>query len=311
LAGASSRGGDLASDATAGSVLRLMGELNVGGGRTGIGQRDGVVEYAGGASTSYTLSVTNTARLAANNGIGSGVIINLGVSANATLDLNGFSTSVESVTRNANTTWIENNGAADSVLTVTPTADRTYSGGIRDNSGSSSNKVSLVKDGSSSYTLSGNSTYTGATTVSAGTLLVSGALGNTAVTVGASATIGGTGLLGGSLTFDGAAFLGISDLNDPLAVTGSVSFGSGFGIDNIVGIDWLAVDLGTYTLLTNTADFSLAGLDNFGLSNAYNVGGGRSAYFQNGSLQLVVIPEPGAALLGGIGTLLLLCRRRI
>ena len=37
---------------------------------------------------------------------------------------------------------------------------------------------------------------------------------------------------------------------------------------------------------------------------------GRLAYFQNGSLKLVVIPEPGVALLGGLGLLALLRRRR-
>ena len=35
------------------------------------------------------------------------------------------------------------------------------------------------------------------------------------------------------------------------------------------------------------------------LSRTYDIGDGRSAYFAEGSLQLVVIPEPAAALLGG------------
>ena len=54
-------------------------------------------------------------------------------------------------------------------------------------------------------------------------------------------------------------------------------------------------------------------VSNFGSGNAYDLGG-KSAYFQtdinNSSLNLVVIPEPRAALLGGLGLLALLRRRR-
>jgi hypothetical protein len=74
---------------------------------------------------------------------------------------------------------------------------------------------------------------------------------------------------------------------------------------------WGSVADGIYTLIDTTAtDFSLARLENFGLANAYDIGGGCSAYFRRGSLQLVVIPEPAAALLGGLGLLALLRRRQ-
>jgi hypothetical protein len=53
-----------------------------------------------------------------------------------------------------------------------------------------------------------------------------------------------------------------------------------------------------------------AALGNNSLGTAYDLGGGRSAYFEEGSLKLVVIPEPRAALLGGLGLLALLRRRR-
>jgi autotransporter-associated beta strand protein len=160
-------------------------------------------------------------------------------------------------------------------------------------------------------TIGSSSTYAGSTLVSAGTLLVTGALANSNVSVDAAATFGGSGSLGGDLTFGINSFLTIVDLNTPLTVTGAVTFGSGFGIDNILGINWQAVDLDTpYTLLANDTDFSSAGLDHFGIDNAHDVGGGRSAYFENGSLQVVVIPEPRAAFLGGLGMLFLLRRRR-
>ena len=51
-------------------------------------------------------------------------------------------------------------------------------------------------------------------------------------------------------------------------------------------------------------------LDNLGYANAYDIGGGRKAYFQNGSLQLVVVPEPSSALLLGVSALGMFMRRR-
>jgi autotransporter-associated beta strand protein len=114
-------------------------------------------------------------------------------------------------------------------------------------------------------TLSGDSTYTGATLVSAGTLLVNGQLGNTAVTVDGSATVGGTGSLGGSLAFSGTSNLRVVNFNDPLAVAGTVTFGSDFGIDNLLGINWDSLDLHTaYTVLTTTQSFGTGDIANFG-----------------------------------------------
>ncbi len=173
--------------------------------------------------------------------------------------------------------------------------------------------LALTKSGTGTWKLSGTSTYTGATTISAGTLLVTGTLGSTAVSVGANGTIGGTGALGGSLAFDGDSTFNVLNIADALAISGSVTFGSGFGINNLTGINWDTLDLNTpYTILDNATDFSVAGLDHFGLANAVDVGAlGRQAYFQNGSLQVVVIPEPNvAALLGSLGLLALAHRRR-
>jgi autotransporter-associated beta strand protein len=171
---------------------------------------------------------------------------------------------------------------------------------------------SVTQAGLNALTLAGTHTYEGATTVSAGTLYVTGALSNSAVTVEANATIGGTGSLGNGLAFAGTSFLEVVDLNDALAVAGTITFDSGFGIDNLLGIDWDSLDLNTaYTVLSTGQEFDELDIANFGFANRVPVGSsGREAYFTNGSLAVIVIPEPAAALLGSLGMLLLLRRRR-
>lgn len=200
------RGGRLASSG-ASSVLRLMGELNVAGTQNYIAHRDGTVEYGGGASTSYGLGVTGTARLAADNGIGSGVNVMLGVSGNANLDLNGFSTVIEAVTQSGNTTTVTNTAATASTLTLGSTTDRIYPGTIANGTGG----VSIVKQGTSTLTLAGANTYAGTTTINGGTLRVNGSLAiESAVTVAPNGTLGGTGTVNGPITITGSIAPGTS-----------------------------------------------------------------------------------------------------
>lgn len=175
-----------------------------------------------------------------------------------------------------------------------------------------SGNFNLTLGGAGTVNLAGTgasaSTYTGATTVSAGTLLVTGQLGATDVTVGGTASIGGGGEFGGTLHFDSGAGL-IFSLTDTLTVNGAtVSFDS-FSIANLSGFD-NTVPVGTYFLLDGTAVVSTANLGNLGVGNPFLMGDtGKQAYFETGSLNLVVIPEPSAALLGGLGLLALLRRR--
>ncbi len=170
----------------------------------------------------------------------------------------------------------------------------------------------VTVQGGGTVTFTGSSTYTGDTTVSAGTLLINGALGNTDVSVANPGRFGGIGTVGGNIFFDGGSTFVVSNLASPLAVNGTVTFGAGFGIANLFGIDWDAVDLNTpLTVLNTTQTFTTSDIGNFGSGNAIAVGTtGRSAYFESGSLHVIVIPEPSTALLGSIGMLFLLRRRR-
>ena len=189
-------------------------------------------------------------------------------------------------------------------------ADNTLAAGLTNNGTGATN---LTKVGDGKWIISGTSTYTGATTVSAGSLLVTGALGNSAVGVSNAGTaFGGSGSLGGSLTLNVGTLFYVADLSDPLLVTGSVSLYSGFGVDDLAGLTWSGVNNGTYTLIDGTLGAGVFdSLAHNSLGSAYDIGGGRSAYFQQGSLQLVVIPESSTALLGGLGLLAMLRRRRV
>jgi autotransporter-associated beta strand protein len=200
-------------------------------------------------------------------------------------------------------------GAGGTVTINKTSGSDTFSGSVQGAQG-------LIKDGAGTLILAGTNTYTGATTVSAGTLLVTGALAST-VSVSDGATLGDEGTVG-ALSFAGNSFFDIFTAisGNPMDSTTTISFsGTGFGIDNLVSqgsaVNWAGIADGTYTLITGT--LNTANLGNVGLASAYDIdgpGGSRTAYFKNGSLQLVVVPEPRAALLGGLGMLMLLRRRR-
>jgi fibronectin-binding autotransporter adhesin len=158
--------------------------------------------------------------------------------------------------------------------------------------------------GTGAVQLFGANTYSGPTTITAGTLLINGTnSGGGATTVGSGGALGGIGSLAGAVTFDaGSKFL----FNSAAALTipGSVSFTdpSSFGIDDLVGLD-STVGLGTYRLLSGSVNTT--GLANLGVENAASLGAGKWAYFQAGSLDVVVsaVPEPAALGLGGAGLL--------
>jgi T5SS/PEP-CTERM-associated repeat protein/autotransporter-associated beta strand protein len=151
--------------------------------------------------------------------------------------------------------------------------------------------------GSGMTILSGNNTYTGPTTVVNGTLLVDGELSLSDVSVSSGAAFGGSGILGGNLILEaGAKF--VFSLSNALTVNGSsVNFGR-FGIDDLVGLDSTVAD-GAYTLIDGTATIDFANLVHMGEANAFDLVGGKQAYFSTGSLVVNVVPEPSTyALLG-------------
>jgi autotransporter-associated beta strand protein len=149
----------------------------------------------------------------------------------------------------------------------------------------------LTKTGAGSLSLTGTHTYTGPTLVSAGTMkLELNSSIASAVTVGAAGAIGGAGTIANTLAFDsGAKF--VFSLTETLIVNGATVTFNSFGIDDLIGLD-NTVGNGTYTIIGGLADIDTAGLQNLGEGNAFDLGGGKSAYFTEGSLVVNVVPEP-------------------
>ncbi|MCH8512118.1 MAG: PEP-CTERM sorting domain-containing protein [Kiritimatiellae bacterium] len=174
------------------------------------------------------------------------------------------------------------------------------------------NPADLTLSGGGTLELSNaNNIYNGTTTVANGTLLVTGVLtddGNT-VTVQSDGVLGGNGTINRDIFFESGArfvFDPFSTLNTGNA---SVSFDD-FWVTDLLGLDTFG-GIGEFTLIDGSG-INFTGVNNWGVENAHDLGDGRSAYFEEGSLKLVVIPEPGTLVLLGIalGTLAIFRRRK-
>jgi autotransporter-associated beta strand protein len=205
-------------------------------------------------------------------------------------------------------------GARALTLGGTSTAANTVTS-VLANGATGSDLLSLVKTDGGVWVLGGANTYTGTTAVLAGTLLVNGnqSAATGAVSVASAAVLGGTGTTGGNVAF-GSGGLFAFNATAPLTVSGSVTFASPatFGVASLVGLS-SSVPEATYSLIAGNVN--LTGLANFGAGNAYDLGSGKSAYFEALSpsgLSLVVVPEPTslAAAMSGLGLIAILLRRR-
>ncbi len=216
---------------------------------------------------------------------------------------------------------------AGHTLTVSQSTNTTFSGVI-------AGTGNLVKELTGTLVLAGTDTFTGTTTVNGGTLAVSGSISGSAVTLnggtlggigttGTVASIGGAlapGASAGTLTVAALTLDSASALNFELATAGIIgsgvndllSIGGSLTLDGTLNVTPLAgFDFGTYRIVNYGGAFTDNGLD---LSPAFI-----SAYPGSsidvatvGQVNLVVVPEPGSAmlLLAGLGATMVRRRRR-
>ena len=169
--------------------------------------------------------------------------------ANGSLNLNGNSVSVASLTASTDssgTAVVQNSNATPATLTINGTATTTFTGTVQDGAGVGA--LSLVKSGSGSQTLGGTLSYGGSTTVGAGTLALTAtpsattsyavngtldvtALTSSTLTLNSPQTLSGGGTVNGSVTVASGAHTRPGTTGVTNTVTGNLTYSSGAKAD--------------------------------------------------------------------------------
>lgn len=249
---------------------------------------------------------------------------------------------VRSLSGNNALTLVDGSGngglAIDTDITVGVDADKLTASGFYHDSGS----FGITKVGDGTLELSAKSRYTGATNVNAGNLIINGNISTSSLTtVKSGASLSGSGTVGALTVLNGGT---LAPGNSPgtLTVGGTLSLENlsvlsfelnpadttvGGGINDLItGVTGLTLD-GLLNVTATTGSF--AGVTS-GTWRLFNYSGSLTnnaltlntmpaldsgySWFVDTSttnqVNLTIVPEPAAVLLGGLGMLALLRRRR-
>jgi fibronectin-binding autotransporter adhesin len=300
-----------------------------------VGQNASFVQSGGSAtvdSATITAAGANFA-LQAGTFTAGGFTASQPVAIDGTLNLNGATASIGALS-GAGT--IGRSAVGSGTVSIGDATNSTFAGSIANALGT----LALTKAGAGTVTLTGTSSYTGPTAINAGQLLVNGQLGNTAVTVNAGGLLGGSGSILGAVTIAGGTLspgnspgqLSVASLvlgapgtvlmeiagttagtqYDQISLTNSLAYDGTLALDLSQAFD----DNTSFDLFAGFTSFSgnLSSITSVG--SAYNgltfaragnlwtsgtATGGQSLEFNQATGTLVIVPEPGALALAGLG----------
>ncbi|MFU8893939.1 MAG: InlB B-repeat-containing protein [Luteolibacter sp.] len=264
-------GGRITSAATNGFVkngggtLSLQDQANAIG--TWIGINGGVLEVHklanGGSDSSIGTSAASANNLIINNAtlryIGSGDSTNrqfrttVSDAAGVAMTLDASGSGAINWTNTSGPTHATGNQARTLNLIGSNSGTNTFAANLADNG---SGALTLNKDGTGTWVLTGASTYTGTTSVTNGKLFINGSLSDAAVALNVenAATLGGTGTIGRNVTIDTGGKLEFN-LSTPAASHDrlDISTGRSFafsGASTLTITSSGGAAIGSYTLVT-------------------------------------------------------------